>query len=184
MSPSPEIDLSSPELEDNDSPMSASDSFSNILSHTSTHDSSRTSLTHGRASPPLEGDEREFTQTASSLQQRRKSESLEIKAEDLPESKPETTDEPMTEADESEARRNKEAADVLFGEADRHLLVPRVSFMESSPMLKPQMDHEMTLPLSKHTEMNDVRAGEDFAESTFTCETVELDELDDLFQSY
>jgi hypothetical protein len=104
LSPSPEIDLSSPELEDTDSPMSAAESFSNghMVTHTSTH--SRTvSLAHSRTSPPLERDEREFTQTASSLQRRRKSESLEIKAEDLPAAVP-TIDEPKPMSQKSELR--------------------------------------------------------------------------------
>ncbi|KAF2418493.1 hypothetical protein EJ08DRAFT_53199 [Tothia fuscella] len=191
LSPSPEVDLSSPELEDHHSPMAATDSFSNghIVSHTSTH-SRTTSLVHSRTSPPLERDEREFTQTATSLQQRRKSESLEIKAEDLPAPLP-SIDEPMTEADESEeraAQRNEEAAAVLFGAAENNLSLPRVSFMESSPMLKPQMDiDKILLPFAKHNntatyEMRDVQLSDDL--STFTCESLELDELDDLFRSY
>jgi hypothetical protein len=182
MSPSPEVDLYSPILDDRDSHMTATDSFSNLLAHTPSHERSR-SLAHGRTSPPLERDEREFTQTASSLQKRRKSESLEIEAKDIPVPKIEASDEPMIEADESEesaALRNKEAAEQLFGHADRHLAPPKAIFMESSPMLKPQMHLDMTY--SRHTEMRDVHHLSH--EADLLCETVELDELDDLFSIY
>jgi hypothetical protein len=192
LSPSPEIDLSSPELEDGNSHMSASTfSGSHILSHTTSHHTPRGSMAHGRTSPPLERDEREFTQTASSLQQRRKSESREIKAEDLPVPTPPTIDEPMIDADESEehaARRNEEAAAALFGHSEGALSIPRVPFIDSSPMLRPQMDLDLSLHFKQSVTMtnetHDVRWSEDLMESMLTCESVELDELDDLFQSY
>lgn len=65
LSPSPEIDLSSPEFDDDD------------LDSPPSLDSSRTSLSLDRdrrargLSPPLELDEREFTQTANGLQKRK-----------------------------------------------------------------------------------------------------------------
>ncbi|KAJ5648283.1 hypothetical protein N7490_004655 [Penicillium lividum] len=71
-SPSPEVDLSSPDFEegedvDLDSPASrgsASDQFPDPSSHTRLMHSNRA------ASPPLEGDEKEFTQTASAVRER------------------------------------------------------------------------------------------------------------------
>jgi hypothetical protein len=193
MSPSPEVDLTSPELDDGDSHMSTSGSFSggHIMLHTSSHETVRGSMAHGRASPPLERDEREFTQTASSLQRRRKSESREIKAEDIPALAPPTIDEPMIEADESEeraAQRNEEAAAALFGHTHGALSISRVPFMESSPMLRPQMDIDATLsskqtPPATHA-VHDMQWSEDMVQSLLMCEPVELDELDDLFQSY
>jgi hypothetical protein len=182
LSPSPELDLYSPLLDDEDSHLAATDSFPNLLAQAPAHARSR-SLAHGRTSPPLERDEREFTQTASSLQQRRKSESLEIEAKDVPAPKLEATDEPMSEPDESEesaALRNKEVAEQLFGHADRHLAPPKAVFMGSSPMLKPQMHLDMTYP--RHAEMRD--AHHLVHEADLVCETVELDELDDLFSCY
>jgi hypothetical protein len=182
MSPSPEVDLYSPILDDRDSHMVSNESFPNLLAHTSSHERSRT-LAHGRTSPPLERDEREFTQTASSLQQRRKSESLDIQVKDIPQPTVEASDVPMVEADESEesaALRNKEAAEQLFGHADRHLALPKAMYMESSPMLKPQMHIDITY--SRHTEMRD--AHHLSHEADLLCETVELDELDDLFSCY
>ena len=71
-SPSPEVDLSSPDFEeeegvDLDSPdgrAASSDRFPDPSSHT------RLMHSHRAASPPLEGDEKEFTQTASAVRER------------------------------------------------------------------------------------------------------------------
>ncbi|KAJ6093133.1 hypothetical protein N7486_008422 [Penicillium sp. IBT 16267x] len=71
-SPSPEVDLSSPDFEEGEdvdlhSPAnrgSASDQFPDSSSHTRLMHSNRA------ASPPLEGDEKEFTQTASAVRER------------------------------------------------------------------------------------------------------------------
>ncbi|KAJ6011208.1 hypothetical protein N7451_002620 [Penicillium sp. IBT 35674x] len=71
-SPSPEVDLSSPDYEEEEdvdlhSPAnrgSASDQFPDPSSHTRLMHSNRA------ASPPLEGDEKEFTQTASAVRER------------------------------------------------------------------------------------------------------------------
>lgn len=71
-SPSPEVDLSSPDFEEDedvnlDSPAgrgSSSEHFPDPASHT------RLMHSHRAASPPLEGDEKEFTQTASAVRER------------------------------------------------------------------------------------------------------------------
>lgn len=68
LSPSPEIDLSSPEFEEEHGPFHARHSEgSHINQNNNPH---RLSHNHRAVSPPLEGDEREFTQTASSLRER------------------------------------------------------------------------------------------------------------------
>ncbi|TLD37134.1 hypothetical protein E2P81_ATG03946 [Venturia nashicola] len=182
MSPSPEVDLYSPMLDDADSHMSSHHSFPNLLAHTHSHDRSKT-LAHGRTSPPLERDEREFTQTASSLQQRRRSETKEQEAKEIPKPTIEASDELMVQADESEesaALRNKEAAEQLFGHAGRHLTLPKAMYMESSPMLKPQTHIDPTY--HRLIEMRDVYNLTH--EVDLLCETVELHELDDLFSAY
>ncbi|KAJ5141392.1 hypothetical protein N7476_008864 [Penicillium atrosanguineum] len=70
-SPSPEVDLSSPDFEEHeddlDSPAgrgTSIDQFPDSVSHTRLMHSNRA------ASPPLEGDEKEFTQTASAVRER------------------------------------------------------------------------------------------------------------------
>lgn len=67
LSPSPEIDLSSPEFEEEHDTFNARHTSG---AHTNQNNSHRLSHNHRAASPPLEGDEREFTQTASSLRER------------------------------------------------------------------------------------------------------------------
>lgn len=67
LSPSPEIDLYSPDFEDEHVTFNARHTSD---AHTDQNNSHRLSHNHRAASPPLEGDEREFTQTASSLRER------------------------------------------------------------------------------------------------------------------
>lgn len=74
LSPSPEVDLSSPDFEDDNIDLNAhagpggsgapGTSFSDHRNH------HRLIHNHRAASPPLEGDEKEFTQTASSVRER------------------------------------------------------------------------------------------------------------------
>ncbi|KAJ5989079.1 hypothetical protein N7481_004289 [Penicillium waksmanii] len=67
-SPSPEVDLSTPDFEEEEARDagrgSPSDQFPDPSSHT------RLMHSHRAASPPLEGDEKEFTQTASAVRER------------------------------------------------------------------------------------------------------------------
>jgi hypothetical protein len=189
MSPSPEVDLSTPELDHYESPMSTHEYFSHShsLSQFSTHESSTTSLAQGQASPPLEGDEREFTQTATSLQQRRKSESMDFVFPQAPAPKVEIVDETMADdSEESRARHNRSDAAALFGQGESHLSVAKVSFMESSPMLRPQVDLDISSVVGavavNKPELHEVRLVDDF--SNFLCETVGMEELDDLFAKY
>ncbi|RMJ25746.1 hypothetical protein PHISP_03392 [Aspergillus sp. HF37] len=73
LSPSPEVDLSSPDFEDDldlhgrDDPSRISSRAPGFADH---HDRSHLMHSNRAASPPLEGDEREFTQTASAVRER------------------------------------------------------------------------------------------------------------------
>lgn len=181
MSPSPEVDLSPPEgMEDYEAPTSSNTYFSHghSMSQYSMRDSTTTNLPSAQASPALEGDEREFTQTVTSLQQRRRSESMEDVSPQVPAVK---LDEPMIDdSEESRAHHNRSDAAALFGHGESHLTVAKVSFMESSsPMLKP---HLVDLDMTSKPDLQDMRLADDF--STFVCDTVEMDELDDLFMNY
>ncbi|KAH6842851.1 hypothetical protein B0I37DRAFT_205450 [Chaetomium sp. MPI-CAGE-AT-0009] len=76
LSPSPEVDLSSPEFDDMDDdsamPGTPVGSFSMRGFYMPSRPIQSTSARHGRAgSPPLEKDEKEFTQTADGLQKRK-----------------------------------------------------------------------------------------------------------------
>ena len=102
-------------------------------------------------------------------------------------------DEPMIvvedESEESAVRRNKEAADVLFGQSDHHLSLRRPNFLASSPMLNAQMDIDSMSGKPVATPLS-LSIHDDKMESSFVWselkspETLELDELDDLFESY
>ncbi|KAJ5683329.1 hypothetical protein N7462_006494 [Penicillium macrosclerotiorum] len=84
-SPSPEVDLSSPDFEeDQDANLdrsagrgSPSDQFPDASNHT------RLMHSHRAASPPLEGDEKEFTQTASAVRERASEEKANQSARSL-----------------------------------------------------------------------------------------------------
>lgn len=172
MSPSPEVDLSTPELEDEHSPMSSSGSFSIPDSQASSRSFSRQTKT-----PPLEGMEKEFTQMAFTLQERQMSEALkrESLSEEPVEVKVEQEPEVM-DFEETEAAvdlRNREAADALFG---GRLGVAHITFSSSSPMLRPQVESKTTAAY----DMIEI----DSSIAWRNPETVELEELDDLFEAY
>ncbi|KAL5338674.1 hypothetical protein BJX70DRAFT_365893 [Aspergillus crustosus] len=71
-SPSPEVDLSSPDFEDENIDLEACAGSGSARHSPEFPDHRHTRLIHSHraASPPLEGDEREFTQTASAVRER------------------------------------------------------------------------------------------------------------------
>ncbi|KAI8937042.1 hypothetical protein NX059_012557 [Plenodomus lindquistii] len=173
MSPSPELDLS-----DYDS--NASDPFS---SHS--HPPTTANIANNRRaqSPPLEKDEREFTQTASFLQQRRRSQEAERSASasvEPPVKKDVVMDEvaqSIEETEESAARKNSEAAAVLFGHLD-HLSSFHAALATSSPVVKPTLHIEMPPPSLKRKQP---RFDDDDDWAMISPESIDVDELDDLF---
>jgi len=203
LSPSPEIDLSSPDLEDDSTSVGPGASFSGRepLIRDGTHPPTTTNMAHNRraVSPPLERDEREFTQTASSLQQRRRSQTVDtppaplaapsVSAEDAMSISVSIEDD---ESEESAALRNSEAAAALFGQADGllSLMPPQAGApFASSPVLRPQlgldMSHVKGFALDAVRVEEDVKMEEKWSWTELKSpENVELDELDDLFESY
>ena len=150
---------------------------------------------HRAASPPLEGDEKEFTQTASSMRMRGMSlEELNIRQSTEVETP--AMDDPSTmqvdETEEEKAKRHREAAATLFG--GHHEGSPDISLvMISSPLVDPMQSHpvernsrregtvdvEMKEPISILGDGGfggswDVRAPE----------SIELEELDDLLGGF
>lgn len=179
MSPSPELDLS-------DYDENAVDPFSN-----QSHPPTTANIANNRRaqSPPLEKDEREFTQTASFLQQRRRSQELERErsasasasaSAEPTQSSDVAMDEVHTsieETEESAARKNSEIAVALFGQMN-----PATAFAPSSPALKPVLHIEMPPPTYKPQATKlDL---EDLDWTMKSPETIELDELDVLFGEY
>jgi hypothetical protein len=175
MSPSPELDLS-----DYDS--NPTEPFSERISQNST------SISHnGRAqSPPLEREEREFTQTAILFQQRWASQAAERSRSQTASAEPAQKDVVMEEVivsveetEESAARKNSEAAAALFGEMEHSSLAP------SSPALKPSMHIIETAPTSSKRSAAKAEFDLDFDDWHMKSpESIELDELDDLFDEF
>jgi hypothetical protein len=190
MSPSPALDLEDSAVNFDNGSLSRSESFPN--SHMPSG-APTPGLAQSRSSPALERDEHEFTQTANALQQLRreteqmaKLKALDVKLEISP---PEDAMILEDDSDEIIAKRNIEAADVVFGQSDTSLFMRRSAYLLSSPMIVPQRDPEevpgkpIPFPLTLSTV-------EDKIESSFAWtelkspETVELDELENLFESY
>ena len=208
LSPSPEIDLSAPELdtmapgaEDNfpTPPTPGGSSFSGRSSlardGTSGASSETINLVHNHraASPPLEGDEKEFTQTASSMRMRgmslddlniRQSKEIEITVTEDP------SEMQVEESEEERTKRNREAAAALFGGHHQHAQENVIGVM-SSPMVKPINEHiagevrksgvevEMEEPASI---LGDHGLGSSW--DIEKPESVDLDELDDLLGGF
>ncbi|KZM27073.1 uncharacterized protein EKO05_0004956 [Ascochyta rabiei] len=181
MSPSPELDLS--DYDENGS----ADLFSS-----QTHPPTIANIAHNRRaqSPPLEKEEREFTLTASFLQQRRKSQEAErersasLSTEPIQPSDVSMDDiaQSIEETEELAARKNSEAAAALFG----HMANSSFDFSISSPALKSQAFHlEMPPPAFKPHEVKLEIADIDWSWSDMRSpEHIELDELDEMFGSY
>jgi hypothetical protein len=175
MSPSPELDLS-------DYDENSVDSFSS-----QSHPPTTANIANNRRaqSPPLEKDEREFTLTASFLQQQRRSQEAErqrsasLSIEPTPKCDVimEEVHMSVEETEESAARKNSEIAVALFGQVEA-----ATSFAHSSPALKPVLHIEMPPPAIKTTTVTfDL---EDLDWAMKSPETVNVDELDELFGEY
>jgi hypothetical protein len=182
MSPSPELDLS-------DYDENVSDPFSSQA-----HPPTSINIAHNRRaqSPPLEKDEREFTQTASSLQQRRKSQEAERERSSSAPAEPAHSSDvimdevalSIEETEESAARKNSEAAATLFGESHSG---SSFDFSFSSPALK-SAPLSIAMPPPPMFKANEVKLeiyDSDWAWSDLRSpEHIELEELDDLFGGY
>lgn len=197
MSPSPEVDLSSPELDflqESSDPASAQD-LGGVTTDVDT------SHNHRGVTPPLESDEREFTETASSMQLRKASEQAELQRQESEKAMQMSVDAPdviihesepsaMSHFEETQERadqRNREAADALFGQA--HHLLPVVTL--SSPMMRSVELAPLRAisPLPKRTfatyeaesmSIDSFDSSLEVWDELQSPETVELDELDNL----
>ena len=196
LSPSPEIDLSAHEIEgaaneqemDFMPPPTPGSSFSGRSSMArdgSSGSSSDHVLSHNHraASPPLEGDEKEFTQTASSVRMRGMS--LDDSAV-----KPtiELSPVPRNEDTEEErAKLNREAAEALFGTHHPQVLGPP---LVSSPLVKPvqisgegkiskSADEDVVMQESPISILGESGVG--LTWDTREPEDIQIEDLDDLF---
>lgn len=200
MSPSPELEFSTEDLDVTNPgtegdfatpPTPAGSSFSGRSSlardgsHGSPSSDNVLSHNHRAASPPLEGDEKEFTQTASSMRMRGMS-------LDDPTVRPSTEDAQEMEIEETEeekAKRNREAAEALFG--THHTHDAGLAGL-SSPMVKPI--HQMAIGKEIKQEGEDVEMKESMSIlgdngvgltwDTREPEDIRIEDLDDLFGAF
>jgi hypothetical protein len=198
---SPEVDLSSPELDEEDTgsdPRAPGGSYS----ARSSVSRERSNFAHSRrnASPPLETEERDFKQTASALYEealkRRNSQhsqqDVNMDAKDASPGAEDTDSVTMSieedETEESAAMRNSAFAIELFGPSVPH----QHGLSLSSPVLGAQADH----PMGRHDERLKLDLGGKEQhymalpeaalawESLQSPEDIELSELDDLLDAY
>ena len=201
-SPSPEIDLSAPDLdieEDVGSPITPGGSFSvhksSLLGDASTV---TVDVAHNRraASPPLERDEREFEQTASSLQKRKHLSQPERVKQDYEDDHDGNSGsapavQPVDDSDESTAMRSSQAAVELFGPGTS------MAFDLTSPVLRPQSQKRYSVGgeemegIQLERSAEEVIQGRDYtieaswewAESR-KPELIRVEELDEMFGGY
>ncbi|KAL7622390.1 hypothetical protein AAE478_007894 [Parahypoxylon ruwenzoriense] len=164
LSLSPEVDLSSPEFDDMDEdvPMPGTPMGSVSGRHRSIHNIPRN---HRGEEPPLEKDEKEFTQTADGLQKRKASGHL-LRAD------------PVDQVSIDDGMQNEQ----LFGEPPRYLaptLLPHMVFM-TSPAMRPSL----ILPVKKDGEVENWTKLDSVLDWDRSPETVELDELDCLLDDF
>jgi len=200
LSPSPEIDLSTPELDDHAdddvAPPTPAGSFSgrSSLARDGTNPLNEVRLVHNHraASPPLEGDEREFTQTASSMRARGMSldDSIRPSTEGQEHVDSDGPSAALEETAEMTEQRNKETAAALFGHAHATHDIDAMDL--SSPVARHtqlQIVTETRKIDMMETDMKEpVSVLEDSGFGTSwdmrSPENVELDELDDLLGGF
>ncbi|ROW03651.1 hypothetical protein VPNG_07225 [Cytospora leucostoma] len=163
ISPSPEVDLSSPEFDDveDDMPMP----LTPVGSFSGRHPSAASQHQRG-ASPPLEKDEKEFTQTADGLQKRKLNGEL-LNARSEP-------------AAEHTMELDEHKDESLFAEpkvTSSH--APSMAFV-GSPAMRPTF----TLNMKRESEIDTWAKYDSLLEWDRSPETVELDELDGLLGDF
>ena len=206
LSPSPEVDLSSPELDD-ETDAEAASTFSGRHSLSRDHSSTSLNLSHNRraASPPLEREERDFKQTANELQEQRRNSQQKpteitevvMKTEDHDESQ--SIDMTLETAEEPE----EVVASQLFGGHSQ--LAVSGAYDLSSPVLRPQhaamqvgglrsglLERNHTTNKTMDTMMTDIMSDDpmdllsawDESGHLRSPENIELDELECLLDAY
>ncbi|KAI0378906.1 hypothetical protein F5Y04DRAFT_136551 [Hypomontagnella monticulosa] len=163
LSLSPEVDLSSPEFDDMDDDIPMPGTPRGSVS--GRHRPLNVPRNQRGEEPPLEKDEKEFTQTADGLQKRKASGHL-LRAD------------PLDQVSIDDGMQNEQ----LFGEPPRMLapsLLPHMAFM-TSPAMRPSL----MFSAKKDNEAENWTKFDAILEWDRSPETVELDELDCLLDDF
>ena len=178
-SPSPEVELFSPDLEDDSAmtPPTPGEAFSGRSSLNSDGTPDIRTRPNRAPSPALEADERGFTETATAVRARGMSlqgpppqPSVEVDHSTIQEE---------DETPEQQHTRDQKLALDLFGHT--HLHVQDQKAIASSPMIQPKQDHANKMGLTLNiddVEMSDVQF------SMMSPEMIDVDELDSMFTGY
>ncbi|KKY28612.1 hypothetical protein UCRPC4_g00417 [Phaeomoniella chlamydospora] len=196
MSPSPEVDLSSPELDDSgiedmDTPPTPAGSFSarSSLARDGSVGQSATRLQPNRApSPPLEADEKGFTEMANEVRARGANlQDLDVQpSTETDEPNRDGTAEQAPETAEQTHRRDQELGFALFGQGNPTI----IAAVTSSPMMGPQKlvshveikkEHQLPTTLVD-VNFKDIEMAN--AWEMQSPEDIELGELDGLFSEF
>jgi hypothetical protein len=190
MSPSPEVDLSSPDLDDQPmSPPTPGESFSGRSSLTRDGSIAEHRTTQNRApSPPLEADEKGFTETATAVRARGMSlneptihTSIEVTLAQGNNGQMDVSEETA----EMTHRRDQELGYELFGHAHGAPTVPNHTALLSSPTIAAKDDHAISV--KKVTALVTDFGLQDVEMTNWELrspENVELDELDGMFSGF
>ena len=200
MSPSPEVDLSSPELDDDsvddaESPPTPGGSFS-ARSSLARDGPNATSgrLRHNRApSPPLEADEKGFTEMANLVRARAMSLNDGV-VHPSTETDGQPPVEHTSETAEQTRRRDQELGLELFGQGNATMHVVLPSNITSSPMIAPQKltthievkkEHQLTTTTTTifDIDFKDIEMANNSWEMR-SPEDIEIGELDGLFSDF
>lgn len=186
MSPSPEVELYSPEL-DQDRSIEPTTPGEHLSARSSLNPDGTPELRRrpNRApSPPLEADERGFTETATAVRARGMSLRNPTIQASVEGDRPVPVVEVSDETPEMRQTRDRELGMELFGTSHSELQAPEQKLLSSSPMIPARQDHHSTMTKMNLTlQLDDI----DMFESSWTLqspEQMDIDELDDLFTGF
>jgi len=186
LSPSPEVELYSPELEQ-DAPMDLPTAGEPFSGRSSLNPDGTPEVHHrpNRApSPPLEADERGFTETATAVRARGTSLHHPSVQASVETEEHTILVEVSEETPEQRQRRDQELGYELFGQSHSSLQVSEPKMYASSPMIQARPDHHAALAkLNLSIQFGDIETDE-AAWSVMSPETIEVDELDTLFSDF
>jgi hypothetical protein len=182
LSPSPEVELYSPELDQEDAmdPTTPGESFSarSSLNPDGTPEVRR--RPNRAPSPLLEADERGFTETATAVRARRLSlQNPTIQASVEVSGQVQTAD-VTDETPEMQHKIDRELGMELFGHAHTGLHAPEQKLFSSSPMIQAKQE-QISRPLT--LQLDDIEMTE-AAWTQMSPEQIDVDELDSLFTGF
>ena len=177
-SPSPDVDLSSSHLDHHIpvAPPTPGESFSGRSSLNPDGTVDIRTQPMRAPSPPLEPDEKGFTETATAVRARGMSLQQPQLATSIEE--PHRMVEPVEETPEMRHRRDQELGFELFGHGHPGLQVPNQKAMASSPMIQPKLEQMKKLQVM--FDLDDIEMGE-ISLHLLSPESIEVDDLDDMF---